>query len=617
MRRLTFFVVLTLLLFGLWRLNRPVRTSQEVPPDALASPNEGLIQGHPDLMPEQVAVLLLRKSEQAFPAARVLEAAGLPFTVTRDAEAALRHRMVFVPLDDQPTRLPRSGREAFRQYVSSGGVLILQMPAADLWPELTGLARSQASRSRRGLVWRAMSDPGLALFDRPEELTVPLASSRVRLGPWSAALFPLPGSDTQVLASFTGTSEPALVRRSLGAGSVYVLGVHLRDLFVRPQSGRDFDAHRSTVNGFEPGTDVWPLMFRAWYEAAQPFWLRLRTAPGRARSVFLLSHSFGPGASVSQAEEFSALESSYLVRATWFFQTSVMADDPSSQFFDARLRGLARQLARAGHEIGSHSVACSPDFESLPLNPAPQDPHAYRPDVDARGFTRDASLFGELGVSKAILDRALASGTVAGFRSPDSSYPQALDLALARTGYAYDSSLLANGVMTHLPFRLVAWRAMTRETELVELPITFTEPRKPAPPLTAPALLDTARTIAERGGWNVWSLTPDGRPEQTALLRQVLADLPKDYEVMVMREAARFWLARSRARFSFAPGPRAKEWVLRLDLPAGSPALSFQASGPLRSCVTSDRAVKVFCVDDILVVDAPQARRAEVRLSLR
>ena len=78
MRRLTFFIVLSIILLGLWRLNRPVHSTQEVPPDALASPNEELIKDHPDLMPAQVAVLMLSQSQQAFAAARVLQAAGLP-----------------------------------------------------------------------------------------------------------------------------------------------------------------------------------------------------------------------------------------------------------------------------------------------------------------------------------------------------------------------------------------------------------------------------------------------------------------------------------------------------------------------------------------------------------
>jgi hypothetical protein len=86
---------------------------------------------------------------------------------------------------------------------------------------------------------------------------------------------------------------------------------------------------------------------------------------------------------------------------------------------------------------------------------------------------------------------------------------------------------------------------------------------------------------------------------------------------MTMREAARFWLARSKTRFSFAPGPGAKEWILSLELPAGSPALSFKASGKLSSCTASDPAVAVSCIDDVLVVDAPQVRLAKIGLIFR
>jgi hypothetical protein len=333
--------------------------------------------------------------------------------------------------------------------------------------------------------------------------------------------------------------------------------------------------------------------------------------------VFLLSHDFGPGAAAAQAGEFAALESSRGVKATWFFQTSVKADDPANQFFDARQRQLARDLAAAGHELGSLSVSFPPDLEGLPFGKKLPDPKDYRPDVDVRGFTRQGSLLGELGVSKALLETALSPGSVSGFRAPFFSYPQALDLALARAGYAYDSSLSANSVMTHLPFRLVAGRAMVRETDLVELPVTFAQPRLKEPPLTAQALLATAGLISRRGGWSVWSLPPDGKPGRLELLSEVLEGLPRETESMTMARAARFWLARSEARFSFQPGRGPKDWTLSLDLPAGSPALSFQASGPLASCACAEPDVRISCSENVLVVDAPPKSRAEIRLRLR
>lgn len=617
MRRLTFFGVLCLVLLGFWKLNKPAAPRQDIPPEALASPNEELVRSRPDLAPGQAAVLLLGESQQAFPAARVLEAAGLSFTVTRDRAAALRHRLVLIPLDDQPLRLPPAELDSLRGYVSDGGILVLQMPAAGLWPELTGLARATASQSRRRIALRGLADAGWAWSERTEELEIPLASAKVRQGPWTAALFPAPGSGAEVLADFKDTGEPALTRRRLGAGAVYVLGVHLRDLTVRPQAGRAFDAARSRLNGYEPAADVWPLILRGWYERTQPFWLRLRTLPGRAEGVFLLSHDFGPDADTAQAEGFASLESSRGAKATWFFQTSVKADDPASRFFDARQRQLVRDLAAAGHELGSLTVAFPPDLERLPLGEEIPDPRDYRPDVDVRGFTRGGTLLGELGVSKILLDKALSPGSVAGFRAPFFSYPQALDLALARAGYAYDSSLSANSVLTHLPFRLVASRAMTRETDLVELPVTFADPGKGGPALTAQAVLETARLVRQRGGWNVWSLPPDGKPGRLELLREVLKGLPRETELMTMARAARFWLARSKARFSFQPGSGPKDWTLALDLPAGSPALSFEASAPLASCASSAPTVKVSCSERILVVDAPPGSRAEIRIKLR
>jgi len=64
----------------------------------------------------------------------------------------------------------------------------------------------------------------------------------------------------------------------------------LQDVILRNQVDRDYDAQRQYVNVFEPGSDVWLLLLRAWYESAQPDAVRLGTIPSGNSSVFLLSH---------------------------------------------------------------------------------------------------------------------------------------------------------------------------------------------------------------------------------------------------------------------------------------------------------------------------------------
>ena len=64
-------------------------------------------------------------------------------------------------------------------------------------------------------------------------------------------------SGAEAIADFPDSKEVAIVRRPLGAGAVYTIGVDLRDMVVRPQAERHFDAGRAALNGFEPAADVW------------------------------------------------------------------------------------------------------------------------------------------------------------------------------------------------------------------------------------------------------------------------------------------------------------------------------------------------------------------------
>jgi hypothetical protein len=579
----------------------------------LVSDNDRLLKERP--LPSDssasggAAILLLAESQQALAAARVLEAAGLPFTVTPDLAAALRQRLVFVPLDERSLHLGGQRREALRSYVAAGGLLVLQMPAGDPWTELTGVQRARPARSRRRMVFRAQSDAGFQHLEQAEELEIPLASPRVRECIWTAGLRPAPGMDVEVLADFPDTSEAAIVRRHIGAGSIYVIGAHLRDLTVRPQAGRGFDAQRVS-NGYEPAADVWPLIFRAWYQRSGTAWLRLRTAPGRARAVFLLSHPMDSDGDPARAEALAAQEAASGLRATWFFQTGNSAG--SASFFDARKRALARRLRQSGHEVASLSVSASPAFAELPLGTGRESPRDYHPQTDPAGRLRGATLLGETGVSQALLEDAL-SQRVAGFRAPDYAYPQALDSALRRAGYAYDSSLSANASLTHLPFFMLEWRALAREAPILELPVTFAAGQEPPPK----DMLAVMRKIADHEGWIVWSASPDAGRAPAGLLAEVLAAVPKDYARLTMSEAARFWRARSRARFWVYPDGGAKRLRLRLDIPEGAPGLAFACSGQLRSCASPDRSAKISCSGDILTVDAARPGRIDIRISLR
>jgi len=140
---------------------------------------------------------------------------------------------------------------------------------------------------------------------------------------------------SEVLAKFDdGTA--AVLGKKLGTGSSYLLGLSFQDVILRNQINRDYDTERHYVNAFEPGSDVWMLALRAWYESAQPGAVRLGIIPDGKKSVLLLSHDVDWEDSFKPALEFSAMEERHLAKSTFFIQTKYVSDTNSAAFFSGK-----------------------------------------------------------------------------------------------------------------------------------------------------------------------------------------------------------------------------------------------------------------------------------------
>lgn len=589
----------------------------EPSPKQLKSPNPDLRTEFPDRSPEQIAVWLPNESLEALPAARTFSPVGLPFCVADDLGGALRHRIVFIPMNDQSIHLTQGEREELHRFVSDGGVLILQSYATALWPELTGLREVKPLRSRKRMRFNVGSDAGFAYLSEPELAEIPFASAETDDGMWSASVIPQKSTDVAVIAVYPDKSEPAMLRRAIGKGFVYTLGIELRDVIVRPQAGRSFDARRKPYNGFEPAADVFPLIFRGWYEHYTPLPLRLRSSPGESKALFLLSHTIGPGAHLKTAEDFSAIENQRGVRATYFIQTKYVLDKQDAPFYDASVYTLMAKLKRHGHEIASHGVSASPELDKFPLGTGVEKMRDYRPEVETYGKTYDGTLLGELHVSKTLLENKLPGDKVTGFRSRLFSYPALLDTALLRLGYQYDSSLRAPESMSHLPFHLTFRRFMTRESDIVELPMTFEDAGVDEAVVVGGPILETLRKIARYEGVLVWLLSPTEEGGKAHILGSVLDARPAGVKTMSLGEAARYWNTRSKVRFWTEPARSPNRSTLRLRLPAvDAGGISFEASRNIKSCLPGPgTGIKMRCSGKILTLEKTAgAREASVEI---
>ncbi|MBI3288377.1 MAG: hypothetical protein HYZ74_02525, partial [Elusimicrobia bacterium] len=513
---------------------------------------------------EQVAVLALGGRSPAA-AARALRAAGVSYAVVSDPVAARRARMIIIPLDDRAAPLDDAETAAYEAWISRGGVLILQAPAGgDLWRPLTGLEKVLPARSRRLLRLRAADDPAAKAFAPRAGASVILAGASSSDAPWTVGL----RGRADVVAVFED-HEPAIVRRTIGAGRVYVLGVSIVDLYARPLAVRHFDAAEDPRGGaFESGADLAPDLLRAWASSAFPDFVRLRALPGGAAAVLCVSHDLGDGP-VSEAAAFASAERSLGVRAAWFARAGL-------PWLDARRSSFLRGAVALGHEVGSRGDCLPPDFDALPLG-GNEDPRAYAPKADGER-SWGATLLGETKVSRVRL-KSLVGVDVQGFHGRASSRPELLDEALSRASYLYDAGLSAADVLTHRPFLLPARRGFARDSAVIAIPIGLSARAGETP---APSrVLTLLGRVAASEGVLAWDMRPD--LAGLAALRGTVARLPPGTLVLTPGEAARRASERMRTRFWLEDGI-GRSRVLTVEIPKGGARdLSFETRG-LQSC---------------------------------
>jgi len=515
-----------------------------------------VVQVFPERAPSQVAILLTKADENGESPIRCLQAMGIPFLVTRDLRTALRHKLLVLYPEVDGRTYDAAQAQAISDFVAHGGVIFAQNVFWGGFKTLFGFEDLVPLRTRHKIVFNATgleaTDPTLRYLNRAAEKEVPLGSSAIPEVIWSNGYKPAAG--TRSLAQFEDGST-AVLRHDVGRGHTYLIGVALNDVVLRNQQNRDYEAQRIYVNGFEPGTDVWLLLLRAWYETYSDTGIRLGTIPEGKRSVLMLSHDVDWEYSFRPMLAFAALEKSAGASSTFFVQTKYLDDVNSHAFFFGQSLDILRELAAGNSDIGSHSVIHSKLFNKVPLGTGEEQYANYQARATRDNAAQDATALGEVCVSKSLLDGEIPAHETIFFRAGHLRVPSYLPEALVRCGYEFDSSFTAGDVLTNFPYRLDFDLGMTEPTAIFEFPVTFEDEQLPTLLDRIPAMLDVIEANAENGAPSVLLIHSNNARDKLEAERALLSRLPEDILVENMTEYARFWKARSQV--SWVPRPAA------------------------------------------------------------
>jgi hypothetical protein len=569
---------------AVWKLTSktapPLRTG-EVPLLDIVHRHLDLVRDFPESFPLQVAVFWTHPGpdpENPLALVHSLKEMGIPFFITRDLGQAFRHRLViFYPSVDSHT-FTQLQAEQITTFVRQGGFIFAQNVFWGGIQSLFGFRSFAPSRKRYHLAFSSTTDPVMKYLNRPEEREVSLGSNHFPEIIWSNGYVPDTGAE--VLARFDdGTA--ALLTNSSGKGKVYLLGLSLLDVVLRSQDNRDYEAQRHYVNAFEPGADVWLLILRAWYENYAKDWVRMATIPGGQRSALLLSHDVDWENSFAPGLDFAQIEKTNQAKSTFFIQTKYVNDANSKAFFFEPNLETLRQLKSGGSTLGSHSIIHSRGFNKFDLGSG----HEHYPSYQPRGLGFDtasgATVFGEVRVSKGLLDGEIPGQDTTVFRAGHLRVPASLPEALERSGYQYDSSFTADDVLSNFPFALPRDLGFEEDSDIYEFPVTIEDEESPGFAKRVPQALQVILANAENEAVSVVLIHSNESQLKAAAEQELLRQIPADILKTDIVSFGTFWRARDRLQWSVTATSIPAQVVLQVKSDAPVTGLTFEFQRPI------------------------------------
>ena len=269
---------------------------------------------------KSIAVLDLtaRNSEsndaRLFSVEHMAKVTGIPFIKTDDISVATNYGMILTSLLIKNNTFSDEERIELESYVEEGGLLVApRIEEEDFFP-LFGISASESSNSRLAIHWdTSLMDASLKYINQPEERTLSLGRDTYD------EIFKTVGyttSTANTLASFPdGTA--AVIKNNLGEGEAVSIGLSWKEVILRNQLNRDFEAHRVSSNGFEPTSDVLALFIRALFMEHHPFTVWKNTSPGNSKATLMITHDIDSQSAMDTLRAFVDYEALKNLRATY------------------------------------------------------------------------------------------------------------------------------------------------------------------------------------------------------------------------------------------------------------------------------------------------------------
>jgi peptidoglycan/xylan/chitin deacetylase (PgdA/CDA1 family) len=429
--------------------------------------------------------------------------------------------------------------QALAKFPDTGGTLIGVDVEGGGINGVFGFSKVDSGRTRHQILFDK-THPLAKIFDDPREQIIQISDPKSG----ESGL----GSDgyidaKEVIARFDdGTA--AITSNRVGTGHTYAFGIDLGFFLSTGYNNREQGVSRSYVNEYEPTLDVLLRLLLDMYREGEATAVTLDTVPQGKALATLITHDIDYGISLTNSAAYADFETSAGIHATYFIQTKYVRDWNDEIFYNDAAASPLRHLRELGMEIASHSVAHSAVFNHVPLGSGDERYPKYQPFVRDKTHTENATVLGELRVSRFLLENFLPDYKIESFRPGHLRNPYTLPQALAAAGYRYSSSVTANNSLTHLPFRLNYGREIFAESSIYEFPVSIEDEEKPILGDRVPQALALAEHLSHYGGLLVVLIHPNITDHKLKFEKQLVAALQQNSWFGTMREFGEFWKAR-------------------------------------------------------------------------
>ena len=548
----------------------------------------------------RLAVLLTDPDSPWLGLAHGLKTIGVPFRITRDYREAIKHKAVLVYPNISGAALEVAAIQALAVFARERGTLIGSHVLGGGMNELFGFDEAIPAKHTR-----VKFDTGQAMtsmFTDPKESTIVIGNAAAPDSLVGTYGYTRPRNPP--LAIFEdGTA--AVTQKKFANGRAYALGVDLGFMLSKGYNNREEGIARSYVNDFEPCLDVLLRLVKNIYLEANPEAVILSTVPFGKSLAAVISHDIDYTLSLKNAVTYAEFERSQGISATHFIQVKYVRDWNDDIFFDAKGVKNIAALSALGAEVASHSVAHSKVMSKFSLGSGDEQYPGYQPFVKSQMVTINASVLGELRVSKFMLENFAPDSKVVSFRPGHLQNPYTLPQALEATGFRYSSSVTANNSLTHLPFQLTYNRAQKQQMDVFEFPVTVEDER-----ITDGAeWLSTAIALSEKlsryGGTFMVLIHTNVIDYKFAFERDLIAAIKPYAWFGSLREFGDWWSARNLVECDVESAAGGGQTVT-LNVPIRINGLTLNLPTGMRVTTTEPTTLKMSQTGNSLVIDSAE-----------